>query len=295
MRRWLRAAGSAADVVSAEPALWLPGALAWCLTLGWAPLLLAVAAPPNVADLTFFGAGIYTSGAWPWNAILLGAGAVLVAVAVVVLTALSEVLLATRARRPPAVGDVGRVAALGSVTAVPAAAAILLGGVAFVLVAMDEFTSPGAGDPLLRTLGRLAPFGMAIVLAWLVGATVHAAATRAVVLGGEGVVTALRRAPGRVLRGSGPALVCAVATTGAKALFLVVATLLLGVLWASIATRLAVGGIDPALVPLLVGFVAIWLCLVIAGGVLQAWASVAWTIVLDPGAANPRRGPQPPS
>lgn len=295
MRRWLLAAGRAADVVAADPGLWLPGALAWCLTLGWAPLLLAVAPPPSVADLTFLGAGIYTSGAWPWNAILLGVGALLVVIAVVVLTALSEVLLATRARRPPAAGDVARVAALGTVTAVPAVAAILIGGTAFLLVAMDEFTSPGSGDPLLRTLGRLAPFGIAIVLAWVVGATVHAAATRAVVLGREGVVGALRRAPGRVRRASGPALVSAVATIGAKALFLAVATLLLTVLWASIAARLAVAGIDPALVPLLVGFVAIWLCLVIAGGALQAWASLTWTIVLDPGSTNPLRGRAPNS
>jgi hypothetical protein len=281
MRAWWRAAAHAADIVASQPDTWLPGALAWSLTLGWLPLVVAVAAPPSVADLTFFGAGIYTSGAWPWNAIVAGIGAALVATAVVVLTALAEAILATIGRRVPTLAEVMRVAAIGIVAAAPAVVAMVAAGTAFVIVALDEFTSPGAADPLLRTIGRLLPFGVALLVAWVAGGLLHAAASRAVVRGGDGVARALVRAPGRLRRTGSPVLLVAIAGLVARALFLVVAVLLLGVLWRSIAVRLAMSGIDAALVPLLVGFVAIWLCLIVGGGALHAWTSLTWTLVLD--------------
>ncbi len=280
MRAWWRAAAHAADIAASEPAAWLPGALAWSLTVGWLPFMVVVAAPPSAADLTFFGARIYTSGAWPWNAIVAGIGAGLVATAIVVLTALAEAILATRGRRVPTLAEVVRVAAVGVVTAAPAVVALLAAGTAFVIVALDEFTSPGA-DPLLRTIGPLAPFGVALLVVWVVGGMVHAAATRAVVRAGDGVVGALARAPGRLRRAGSPVVVAAIASLLARALFLATAGLLLGVLWSSIAARLAVSGMDSAVVPLLVGFVAIWLCLILGGGALHAWTSLTWSLVLD--------------
>ena len=281
MRAWWRAAAHAADVVASDPAMWLPGALAWALTLGWVPLVVAVAAPPSVADLTFLGAGIYTSGAWPWNAIIAAAGAALVASTAVVLTALAEAALVAWPRRAPTLGEVLRVAAIGIVTSAPAVVATAAAGTLFVIVALDEFTSPGLGDPLLRTIGRLAPFGLALLVAWVVGGTVHAAAIRAVVRGGSRVAEALSGAPGRLRHAGWPVVLGAVASLVARLLFLSVSALLLSVLWRSIDARLAVGGMDAALVPLLVGFVAIWLCLVLGGGALHAWASLTWTLVLD--------------
>lgn len=291
MRAWWRAAAHAADAVASDPATWLPGALAWSLTLGWLPLVIAVAAPPSVADLTFLGAGIYTSGAWPWNVIIAAIGAALVATAVVVLTALAEASLAAGGRRAPTLGDVLRVAAIGIVTSAPAVLAAAAAGTGFVIVALDEFASPGADDPLLRTIGRLAPFSLALVAAWVIGGMVHAAATRAVILRGEGVGNALRTAPGRLVGAGWPVAVGVAANLAARALFLIAAVLLLSVLWASIAARLAAGGIDAALVPLLVGFVAIWLCLVLAGGAMHAWGSLMWTLVLDRPTTKPGRGP----
>ncbi|MBW3613488.1 MAG: IclR family transcriptional regulator C-terminal domain-containing protein, partial [Chloroflexi bacterium] len=81
MRRWWSDALAAADVVAGRADLWLPGALAWSLTVGWAPLTLAVVPAPDAADLTFLGARLYTSGAWPWNAFAAGVGLVLLAYA----------------------------------------------------------------------------------------------------------------------------------------------------------------------------------------------------------------------
>ncbi len=290
MLAWWRAAARAAAVVASAPATWLPGALAWVLMLGWVPLVLVVAVPPSVGDLTFFGAGIYTSGAWPWNAIIAALGATLVATAIVLLTALSETALAGMDRRAPTFGVVLRVAAIAVVTGAPAAIAAAAAGIAFVVVALDEFTSPGAADPLLRTIGRLAPFGIAVVVAWTIGATVHAAAIRAVVRGDHGVGHALSRAPRRLWRTGWPVVVGAVASLVARIAFLAISLLLLGVLWSSIAARLDPGGIDAAVAPLLVGFVAIWLCLVLAGGALHAWGSLTWTLVLDRAFAKPGRG-----
>lgn len=281
MRSWWRAAARAGDVVASEPATWLPGALAWALTLGWLPLVVAVAVPPSVADLTFLGAGIYTSGAWPWNVIVTAIGAALVASGAVVLSALAEATLVAWPRRAPTLGEVLRVALVGVVTSVPAVVAAAVAGTLFVIVALDEFTSPGVSDPLFRTIGRLTPFGLVLIVAWVIGGTVHAAASRAVVRGGSGVAEALSAAPG-LLRGAGwPVVIGAVASLAARLLFLSVAALLLSVLWTSIAARLAVGGMGAGLVPLLVGFVAVWLCLVLGGGALHAWGSLTWTLVLD--------------
>ncbi len=66
--------------------------------------------------------------------------------------------------------------------------------------------------------------------------------------------------------------------------YLAVSVLILAMLWAPIGSRLAVDGFDIATSLLLVGFVAIWLCLVLAGGALHAWGSVTWTGILDGGA-----------
>jgi hypothetical protein len=60
------------------------------------------------------------------------------------------------------------------------------------------------------------------------------------------------------------------------------------VLWAPIGVRLEGEGIGLAAMLLLVGFVAIWLCLVLGGGALHAWGSAAWTRIL--GAAGRMRG-----
>jgi hypothetical protein len=57
---------------------------------------------------------------------------------------------------------------------------------------------------------------------------------------------------------------------------------LVGVLWAPIGLGLGNGEpIDATVALLLVGFVAIWLCLVLAGGALHAWGSATWWTLLE--------------
>lgn len=281
MRRWWTASVAAADLVAGRADLWLPGALAWSLTVGWAPLTLAVVSAPDTADLTFLGARLYSSGAWPWNAIAAGGGLLLLAISALVLVAVAETVLVGGGRRGPTVRGVARLAAIGLVTAAPTVAALLAAATAFIIVAMREFNAPGVADPVLRSLWRISPILLAIALAWVGGAAAHAAATREAVLRRAGMVEALAAVPRRLRRSGAAGILSSVAAFAASVAYLATATLLLSVLWDPIGMRLAVGGLDATVGPLLVGFVAIWLCLVLGGGALRAWSSETWTRVLE--------------
>ena len=62
---------------------------------------------------------------------------------------------------------------------------------------------------------------------------------------------------------------------------LALATALLRVLWAPIRVELAAGQlVSPQALLLLVGFVAVWLALVLAFGALHAWVSAWWSLEL---------------
>ena len=57
---------------------------------------------------------------------------------------------------------------------------------------------------------------------------------------------------------------------------------LLRILWIPIGRQAESGALlAPASVALLVGFVAIWLCLVAGAGVLHAWSSTWWSLEVD--------------
>jgi hypothetical protein len=278
VRRWLSATVQAASHVADRSGLWLPGALAWMVTVGWLALLVGVARPPSVAELTFAGAGIVTSGQWPWNGIaILAAVAVLTAIAIA-LASLAEAVLVDG--RHAAMVDVRRIFGTGVTCVVPLAVAVTALLLALSVVAPREFNAPEPdGGPLVRTLVAIWPFAAAVLLAAVVGAALHAAAIRSG--DGDGPWSGLRAAPGRLRRAGvgtiGQALALLVARIG---YFLLTATLL-RVLWMPIDARLARDGFGLAVIGLLLGFVAIWLCLVLAGGALHAWGSVSWTRLLD--------------
>jgi hypothetical protein len=278
MRRWLSAVRSAGDAVAERPALWLPGALAWVATIGWLALVFGVATPPTVAELTFLGARIVGSGMWPWNLVAFAAAAAIVVVLAFVLVAAGEAALLRGRRASPA--DVARIAAIGLVCALPAMVAVAATVAGFAAIARGEFNAPVPGPgPLVRTALRLAPLLIIVVVAAAAGAALQAAAVRRAVAG-RGVARALREAPG-ALAASGPAaLLQAAALLLARIAYLAVATIMVRVLWAPIAVRLESEGIGLAGMLLLVGFVAIWLCLVLGGGALHAWGSASWTRVV---------------
>jgi hypothetical protein len=278
MRRWWTAAAAAASEVADRPTLWLPGALAWSVGVGWIALLVGVARPPSQAELTFLGARTFTSGAWPWNALLLGTVTLALCLAAFGLAAAGEaaILRGRRAR----VSDVARIWLLGISCAAPAAVGIVILGLAVVLVAPVEFNAPDEGiDPVARTALRLAPVLIGIAIAAAGGAAVHAAAARDAV-NGSSFDRALRSSVPTLTRAGRAAVIQIVALLVARVVYLVLAAMLLRVLWEPIRERLASAGIDPAVALLLVGFVAIWLCLVLGGGALHAWSSVSWSRVV---------------
>jgi hypothetical protein len=274
MHRWLPAAAASARLVSEWPALWLPGALAWVVTVGWIPFLVAVARPPSVPELTFLGARIVTSGAWPWNAILIASvasGTVLAAF--VVVASANAVLIGMVERRPASVAGARRLLAASLLAAAPAAVVLLALLIAAAAIAPAAFNAPeeGAG-PVVRIVIRLAPLIGGLAIAVVVGAAFAAVAART---GG------VRAGARRLVRLDGAGWTQVLLAAALHAAFLGLVALLLSVLWAPIGAQLGVvGGIDLATGLLLVGFVAIWLCLVLAGGALHAWSATTWSRLL---------------
>jgi len=284
---------AAARVASERAELWLPGAMAWLATLGWIPFLAAVGTLPSEGDLAVFGAGLVTSGGWPLNGLALAAGLVAAMVAALALLALGEVALSSALRRRAGAASPAHLGAttlglLGVevVAAGPVAFAALALAAALASAAPDEFQSPDIGGALgLRILGRIGPFLAALAVALLACGAFAAAAGRRV-LRGHGTLAALRGGARDVWRAPGGLAAVALATTAVSLGYLVASWLLLRVLWAPIAAQLAGSGIIANATPLLVGFVAIWLCLLAGGGAVYAWASVWWTLELSAAGAH---------
>jgi hypothetical protein len=280
MRHWLTVSAAAASLVAERSSLWLPGALAWMATVGWIALIVGVAAPPTDAELTFLGARIVTSGTWPWNGIAIVVVALGLVTIAIALASVGEAAL-LRGRRTGA-ADVGAIFVVGLVSVLPLLVATAALGVAFYPIAIGEFNAPEVGGgPLLGTALALAPFLVAMFVAIVLGSTIHAAAIRARAQRGA-PLTSIAAAPRRLGRAGAGAVAQVLALVVARVAYLVLAIVLLRVLWGPIERRLAEDGFGLAAVGLLVGFVAIWLCLILAGGALHAWGSVSWTRLLGP-------------
>ena len=284
---WLRNAATAWVAALDRPVLWLPASLGSIVYLAWLPLVLAVATLPRASDLAFLGAGLLSSGAFPWNIVLLTALATAAVVGACLLAGLAEAALLraagrgtpnrTLTRETEAAFSVLLIAALPAV----AVATALASGIA--AVAPAEFGAPDDGLPLLlRIVRHLVPLLVALAACVLVGQAFGAVALRRAV--GERSVSVgaalrggLRDLVTRPLRRIGTAL----ASMLVDLLALVLATALLRVLWAPIRVELAAGQlISPQALPLLVGFVAVWLALVLAFGALHAWVSAWWSLEL---------------
>jgi hypothetical protein len=284
MRRWMTVAAAAMSLVAERSSLWVPGALAWMATVGWIALLVGVARAPTIAELTFLGARVVTSGAWPWNAVAnVGAALLLLALAIALASVGEAALL--RGRRA-GLADVGAIFVIGLACVVPLLIATVALGAAFYPIAVGEFNAPETdGGPVLGAALALAPFLVAILGAIVLGSTIHAAATRSRSRS-DGPWPAIVAAPSG-LRGAGSgALVQMLALLVARIGYLLFTIVLLRVLWAPIERRLAEEGFGLASLGLLVGFIAIWLCLILAGGALHAWGSVSWTRLLAPRGAE---------
>lgn len=281
MNRWRRAAGASAHDVSVRPELWVPGALAWLVAIGWLPLIVAVARPPSVSDLTFLGARLVTSGAWPWSAALIAAGLLsLIALGFAAVALANASLIATVGARAFRFDDALRLLRISAVAAIPAAIALGFLLLTASIVAPGQFNAPDPpGGPVVSTLLRLVPQLAVTAALALAALAISAVGGRIMVTRGVGMPRAIRQVGPILLR---PAVAIHLAASVlAGVVLIVLATMLLGVLWAPIGSSLgAFGDFDLATGLLLIGFVAVWLCIVLAGGALHAWSAVTWSRIL---------------
>jgi hypothetical protein len=293
MRRWLTAARMAGSVAE-RPASWLPGGLAWVSTLGWISLVLPVVPPPSQSALTYFGAGMRTSGAWPLNLVLLVAGILAVAGLAAALGAIgSAVLIGQVQGRGAEPADVGRLLGASIVFGLPALAGIGMALVAFAAVAPAEFNRGGAaGDPVLRTLLRVAPLLAFTALLAAAGQLLAGVAGR-ISVRRRSLAAGIVRAPAAARRLGAAGAIHGSLSSLANFGYVGLAALMVAVLWPPIGARLGAGEAwDPGTMVLLVGFVAIWLCLVLGGGALHAWSTATWSHLDDSENASMESGEQ---
>jgi hypothetical protein len=285
MRGWLRRARYAAQLAGDRADLWPAGALAWLAFAGWIPFLVVVARPdPN--DLAFLGVSIYTSGAFPFNLIALAVATLVTYALLCLVSATAQVALLRSAAAPDRARPSFSRAMLTGFTivllaAVPAAGALvaLLAGVA--AVAPDAFTSPDTSTPILVRLGApLVPFLILFVIALLAGQAFGGTALRVANQAPDAPITTVLGRAATMLR-SRPwgALGVVVAGLLLDVLVLVVTSALLSVLWMPIGSALDGGRLaTPATLLLLLGFVAIWLGLLLAAGAVHVAVSAWWAI-----------------
>lgn len=285
------AARQALVLVADHAALWLPGALASLAFLGSAPFLLAVANPPNIGDLAFFAAGLVTAPNYPVNVYLLAAAVALAVLSASILLAAGETLLLRGQRgmlgQLPATRlfdeDLLRVWGAHLLAAVPAIAAIGVLALRIAAVAPGEYQSPDIGGSfLVRVALDVWPYGVVAIAAILLGQAWGSAAVRRGSAPRARFLPALLGATRDLVRHPVRRAWMALATSAVLVTWLVATWALLRLLWRPIGVAIADGRLgQPVTIVLLVGFVAIWLCLVAAGGALHAWSSAWWTLRAD--------------
>lgn len=282
---WLDNGAAAARVTGRKGDLLLPavlGALPW---LGWLPLVVTVAAGPRTSDLAFMGADLLSSSLFPLNVILISIVAALAVLVACLVASLAEAsLLRAQGLGTPDRSMVREVEVTFSVmllAVLPAVAvgAALVSGVA--AVAPAEFGAPDLGIPLaLRVALRLAPLLVAFTIVTLLGQSFGAVALRRAIGPGarpvgEAAKAALRDLLRQPVRRIGLAVMAFVVDLAA----LTLAVALLRVLWAPIGADLGSGDlVSPTALLLLVGFVSIWLAVILAFGALHVLFSTWWSL-----------------
>jgi hypothetical protein len=281
----LRRAATAARVAGDRPDWWLAGALSAAPFLAWIPLVLTVSAMPRMSDLAFIGAGLLSSGWFPWNLLLLATLAAVVVLIGCLLAALGEAAMLRAAGHGTPDRSLSRETEVAFsvllAASLPAVATIAALATATAAVAPAEFGAPDLGGPLiLRIAGHLVPLLVLLGALILVGQAVGAMAMRrAVGAGALPIDAALKAGLREVVQHPIRRLGMALAATMADLLALGLAFSLLRVLWAPIGVELAGRQlVSPQALILLVGFVAIWLALVLAFGALHAWVSTFWSL-----------------
>lgn len=286
MRGWLSRGARAARLASVRADLWPAGALGALVYLGWLPFVLVVA-PPNPGDMALLAASLRGSSAFPANVVALAVVTVSGVVLLCLLAAISEAALL---RMTAAAGEhprFGRAALVALrvilISALPVAAAVSVLVLGAAAIVPRVYQAPDFGAPLgVRMAISLLPFLVLLVVALLAGQAFGGVALRrALAPGAPPFRDALAGAARDLVRRPWGRIGVAAAGLLADLLVVALAYAVLRILWAPIAGELAAGrltGSDTLL--LLVGFVAVWLGLLLAAGVLHVTISAWWALEL---------------
>ena len=279
---WRKAATYALD----RPGLWPAGALAQVTMLGCLPLVLAVVPLPRPSELTFMAVELLGAPALATR--LLALGSILTGALILLLligsigdaAVLRRFLPGDQDPRPgELLGTAGSIAVIRFLSLLPAVLALVAVGAALVGVGRDELPTAELSPSLFARLAlAVAPLLAVVAVAALAGQAFAALATRRLVIGQSSIPSALLGAGRDLVARRAPAAALAVVGSVVTLGYLVFAFALLRVLWAPIAGELATGRLFPSpALPLLLGFILIWLCLVAGSGALHVWLSAWWT------------------
>jgi hypothetical protein len=277
MRDWLRGGVGAARLVADRADLWFPGAMVSFAAFGWLVLLGVVAAPPDEGDALYLGVRLATSPWWPWNAIVLLAALTAAVGALLGAVAFGEVALlmgTTDPRDGFYVPTVTRAMSILALAMLPVGALLaLLLWLATPLFEAAYFRPDAEMPYLVAVLETAWP---AVLLLLVVIVIVQAFGAAALRRPGRGGISLAWRQGARLIPQ-------AAMTTGVFLGGQVATALVLLALWIPLGGRLADGQLsEPSTAVLLLGFIWIWLVLVILAGVVQAWISAWWTSALGP-------------
>jgi hypothetical protein len=293
VRPWLRRGAAAASLAGERSDLWPAGTLAWSATIGWLPLLLAVA-PPDVDDVAGLAVSLYSSGSYPANVVALAVAVVSGFMLLALLASAAEVAIirnvvmappgatAAAARHGPTPGA----ATLAGLAVVLLAAAPVLVAAAWLAVGVAAegpaiYSAPGSESTIVQRLAAaVLPQLVVLALVLLLGQAIGGSLLRrAIGSASDRLGTALR--DGMRELGRSPLRRLGVAAAGLlkDVLLLAGSWALLQLLWRPIGEALGPGLLtSPQVLLLLVGFVAIWLILLLVGGVLHAFISAWWLL-----------------
>jgi len=259
-------------------------------SVGWVPFVLAVVPLPSEGDLAFFASSLLLSPSFPLNVVLPGAALICTLLSASVLSATGETVLLRAINRLRGLAsanrsideEVARVWLIRLLASLPALAVTVALLSTVAAVGPGEYQSPdlGRGPLLVRIARDVWPLLGLEVAALVIGQGFAAGAVRASI---HVERISIPRAFGAGLQG----LVrhplrrigIAIAVYVALAAWLVLTWALMRVLWNPIGRQAETGALlTPASAALLVGFVAIWLCLVAGAGMLHAWSSTWWSL-----------------
>jgi hypothetical protein len=287
---WATRMLKAARVASDHAELWLPAALATVSAVGWLPFVLAVVAFPGDGDLAFFASSIVLSPSFPLNVVPPIGALILLALSASVLSATGEAVLLRTINRMSGIApgarsiddEAARIWLIRLLAFLPALAVAIVLIAVVAGIAPGEYQSPefGRGPLLIRLARDVWPLLALEAAVIVIGGAFAAGAVRAS-LGGEhvGVRRAVAAGFRELVRRPLRRIAIAAAIDLAFVAWLVATWALLRVLWTPIGRQAGEGALlTPGSVALLVGFVAIWLCLVAGGGALHAWSSTWWSL-----------------